>query len=75
MAKAVGKREVQTVSFAEIVNELPKLNRQERRELARRLFDFPDEDAAILADSDRRADERFLMLEAIEEEDGKAEPR
>jgi len=59
------------MSFAEIVNELPKLNRQERRELARRLFDFADEDAAILADSDRRADERFLMLDALEEEDGK----
>ena len=63
------------MSFAEIVNELPKLNRQERRELARRLFDFADEDAAILADSDRRADERFLMLDALEEEDGKTGPR
>ena len=54
------------MSFAEIVETLPKLNRNERRELARRLFEFADEDAALLADSDRRADERFLMLDKLE---------
>lgn len=63
------------MSLAEIVNELPKLKRDERRELARRLFDFADEDAAVLADCDRRADARFLMLDALEKEDGQAGTR
>jgi hypothetical protein len=47
------------MSFAEIVSELPRLSRAERRELACRLFDLADEESAILADCDRRADERF----------------
>ena len=63
------------MSLAEIVSELPKLKHDERRELARRLFDFADEDAAVLADCDRRADERFLMLDALEKEDGQAGAR
>lgn len=63
------------MSLAEIVNELPKLKRAERRELARRLFEIDDEEATLLAECDRRADERFLMLDAMEEEDGKAGAR
>ena len=54
------------MSLAEIVQELPKLKRDERQDLARRLFDFADEEAAVLADCDRRADEHFLMLDAPE---------
>ena len=60
------------MSLAEIVQELPKLKRGERRELARRLFDFADEENAVLADCDHRADARFLMLDALETEDGPA---
>jgi hypothetical protein len=63
------------MSLAEIVNELPKLKRTERRELARRLFEIDDEEATLLADCDRRADERFLMLDAMESEDGKTGSR
>ena len=63
------------MSLAEIVDELPKLKRDERRELARRLFDFADEDAVVLAECDHRADERFLMLDALEKEDGQADTR
>ena len=59
------------MSLAEIVSELPKLTRTERRELARRLFELADEEGSILADCDRRADERFQMLDALEAEDGK----
>ncbi len=58
------------MSLAEIVQELPKLKRDERRELARQLFDFADEETAVLADCDRRADARFVMLDALEAEDG-----
>ena len=63
------------MSLAEIVEELPKLKREERRELARRIFEFADEEAEILADCDRRAEERFQMLDAMEAEDGKAGSR
>ncbi len=63
------------MSIAEIITELPRLTRPERRELARRLFDIDDEEAALLRETDQRADERFLMLDAMEEEDGKAGAR
>ena len=63
------------MSLAEIVKELPKLDRSERRELARRIFDFADEEAALLAECDRRANERFLMLEEMEAQDGKTRAR
>ena len=63
------------MSLAEIVEELPKLKRDERRELARKLFDFADEEAAVRADCDRRADARFLMLDALEAEDGQTGTR
>ncbi len=63
------------MSLAEMVNELPKLNHLERRELARRIFEVEDEEAVLLADCDRRADERFQMLDAMETEDGKTGPR
>jgi len=63
------------MSLAEIVDELPQLKREERRELARRLFGVDDEQAGLLAECDRRADERFLMLDAMEAEDAKARAR
>ena len=59
------------MSFAEIITELPRLSRPVRRDLARRIFDMEDEEATLLREIDQRADERFLMLDAMEEEDGK----
>jgi hypothetical protein len=59
------------MSLAEIVSELPKLSRSERRELARRLFELADEESSILAECDRRADERFQMLDELEAQDAK----
>ncbi len=63
------------MSLSEIVNALPTLKRDERRELARRLFEVENEESNVLADSDHRADERFLILDAIETQDGKTESR
>lgn len=63
------------MSLAEIVEELPKLKREERRELARRLFEVADEEAGLLSDCDRRADERFQLLDAMEAEDGETGSR
>ncbi len=53
------------MSKAEILTALPQLAPQERREIVRRIFEL-EEDAQILADADRRADERFQMLDAME---------
>ena len=61
------------MSKAEILAELPRLSRYERRELAEALFSL-EEEADILRDCDRRANERFLMLDALEEEDAKTRP-
>jgi hypothetical protein len=62
------------VSKTEILQELPKLRGDERREIARRIFEL-DADAQTLADCDRRADERFLMLDALETEDAASKSR
>ena len=56
------------MSATEIIAELQKLTHEERREVARRLFAL-EEEAQILADSDRRANENFLLLDAMEAED------
>lgn len=61
------------MSLREIVSALPNLDRSERRELARRIFDFADEETALLADCDRQADERFLILEKLEAQDGETD--
>jgi hypothetical protein len=62
------------VSASEILAELPKLSRQERRQLAAAIFDL-EEEADLLGDCDRRADERFRMLDLMEEKDAKADSR
>ena len=62
------------MSKTEILTELPKLAPQERREIVRRIFELED-DVRVLADADRRAAERFAMLDALEAEDGKTKPR
>jgi len=63
------------VSFAEIVNALPTLDKKERRELARRIFDFSDEETGLLAECDQRADERFRILDEMEAQDGETGTR
>ncbi len=62
------------VSASEIIAELPKLSHVERRRLTAALFDL-EEEADLLRDCDRRADERFCMLEKMEEEDAQTGAR
>jgi len=62
------------MSKAEILAELPRLDHAARREIARRLFEM-EADAQTLADCDRRADEHFLMLDAMEAQEAQAQPR
>jgi hypothetical protein len=57
------------MSAAEIIAELPKLSLAERRRLAGAIFDLETE-AELLRDCDKRADERFAVLDAMETEDG-----
>jgi hypothetical protein len=53
------------MSKAEIIAELPRLSHHERREIIEHILAI-EQEAEILADCDRRADERFLMLDAME---------
>jgi hypothetical protein len=62
------------MSKTEILAELPRLDHRERREIARALFDI-EADAQTLADCDRRSDEHFLMLDALEAQDTQTNPR
>jgi hypothetical protein len=62
------------VSASEIFAELPKLSHKERRRLAAAIFDL-EEEADLLRDCDRRADERFRMLDAMEEQDAQTGSR
>jgi hypothetical protein len=57
------------MSTAEIIAELSRLSHKERREVMLRIFEL-EREAEILEDCDRRADERFLMLDAMEAENG-----
>jgi len=57
-----------------MIAELPKLSRQERRQLAAAIFEL-EEEVDLLRDCDRRADERFRMLDMMEKEDGETQPR
>jgi hypothetical protein len=62
------------VSASEILAELPKLSRQERRRLAAAIFDL-EEEVDLLRDCDRRADEHFHILDVMEEKDAQAGSR
>jgi hypothetical protein len=62
------------MSASEILAELPKLSREERRRLAEAIFDL-EEETDLLRDCDRRADEHFRTLDLMEEEDAKAGSR
>jgi hypothetical protein len=53
---------VSQMSASEIIAELPKLSRTERRQLAVAIFKL-EENADLLRDCDRRADERNGGLE------------
>ena len=56
------------MSKAEILQEIPKLSHEERREIMRLIFQM-EQEAEVLADCDRLALERFKMLDALEAED------
>ena len=62
------------MSTSEILSELPKLTRVERRAILNRLLEL-DEDAEILEERRQQADEAFLMLDAMEAEDAESEAR
>lgn len=53
------------MSAAEIIAELPKLTLGERRQLASAIFDLEAE-SGMLRDCDRRADQHFAILDAME---------
>lgn len=53
------------MSASEIIAELPKLSAAERRRLAGAIFDL-EAQADLLNDSDKRADERFAILDVEE---------
>jgi hypothetical protein len=62
------------VSAAEIINELPKLSDLERRAVRQRLLDLAnrDEDIALC---NQAALEGAVMLDRLEEQDARHEPR
>lgn len=62
------------MSAAEIFAELPKLSREERRRIAAAIFDL-EEEAELLRDCDRRANENFRMLDVMEEKDAQTGSR
>lgn len=62
------------MSTTEILSELPKLSRVERRAILNRLIEL-DEDAKVLDERRRQADEVFQMLDAMEAEDAESEAR
>ena len=62
------------MSASEIFAELPKLSREERRRLAAAIFDL-EEEADLLRDCDRRADENFRMLDVMEQKDAQTGSR
>ena len=61
------------MSAREMIAELPSLTHDERRALARRIFEL-EEDAQTLADCDHRADANFQLLDAMETEDASRRP-
>ena len=62
------------MSKAEIATEIAKLSAKERRELACLIFEM-EEDTEVLRDCDRKANERFLMLDAMEVKDAQTGPK
>jgi hypothetical protein len=60
------------MSASDIIAALPTLDHLQRRAVARRLFELENE-AHLLADTDRRANENFLLLDALEDDDARHE--
>ncbi len=61
------------MSKTEILAELPRLSKVERRQLVAAIFELEDE-PQVLRDCDQRANERFLVLDQLEAQDAKAGP-
>jgi len=62
------------MSAAEILNELPKLRREERRAIACRVFEL-EEEVQELEWAAQAADLAFTELDRLEEEDASPQPR
>ena len=62
------------MSTSEILSELPKLSRVERQAILNRLIEL-DEDAEVLDERRRQADEAFQMLDAMEAADAESDAR
>jgi hypothetical protein len=62
------------VSSAEIISEIPNLSHEVRRKIMRCIIEAEAE-AMTLAEGDRRALERFQMLDTMEAEDEKMDAR
>ena len=56
------------MSTAEILTELPKLSREDRRRILDRILEIEDESESLEA-ARRTADDTFQMLDAMEAED------
>lgn len=56
------------MTTAEILSELPRLSRQDRRRILDRILEIEDE-AEVLEASRRMADEGFQILDIMEAED------
>ena len=59
------------MSATEILSELPKLKREERRAIARRVFEL-EEEREELDWATQAADQAFQMLDKMEDEDASA---
>jgi hypothetical protein len=62
------------MSSKEIIAELPRLSHRERREIIQHILSI-EEESKLLDECDQRANERFLMLDAMEAEDDQAAAR
>lgn len=59
---------------SDIIAELPRFSSRERREILERLLELEDE-TRTLEERRRLADETFLMLDGLEEQNAKDTPR
>ncbi len=62
------------MSTSEILAEIPKLSREDRRRLLERILEL-EEEAASLEAMRRMADEAFQMLDTMEAEDAARQSR
>ena len=62
------------MSATEILNELPNLKREERRAIARRVFEL-EEEREELDWATQAADQAFQMLDKMENEDASTSRR